>query len=140
MKQSFTKEILKRKKLRFTKVRDEVLTIFRNKNYALSYYDIEKELQSEYDTATIYRTINTFVESDIIHQIPLDSKTAYYGINENGDPGSLKSDHIHFVCGNCRRTFCLDDVTVNNININSNFQLKSLKIIAEGICVGCSSK
>lgn len=139
MKEGLTKKILKEKNLRFTNVRNEVLSIFEKRNYALSYYDLEKELNSHFDMATIYRTLNTFVENKIIHQIPLDSKTAYYALNNNlEETETSRKEHIHFVCKDCCRTFCLDDVLVKDIKIKKNFHLQSLKIIAEGICDLCS--
>lgn len=140
MKESTTKKLLKERKLRITSVRNEILSIFNDRNYALSFYDLEKELKTKFDTATIYRTINTFVENNIIHQIPLESKTAYYALNSvlEEDENSRK-EHIHFLCRICRRTYCLENVIIKDLKINKNFRLESLKIIAEGVCDNCGA-
>ena len=141
MKESVTKKILKEKNLRSTNIRNEILSIFEKKNYALSYNDLDKELNSKFDMATVYRTLNTFVENNIIHQIPLDSKTAYYALSKSTEnKESKRIEHIHFVCTNCCHTFCLEDVWVSEIKLKKNFHLKSLKVIAEGICGSCSEK
>ena len=141
MKESLTKRILKEKNLRSTIIRNEILSIFEKKNYALSYNDLDKELNSKFDMATVYRTLNTFVENKIIHQIPLDSKTAYYALSRTtGGKDGKRKEHIHFVCTNCCHTFCLEDVWVSEIKLKKNFHLESLKVIAEGICDSCNNK
>ena len=141
MEEIKTKKILKSKKLRFTNIRTEMLKIFEKKNYALSYYDLDKELNSKFDMATIYRTLNTFVENRIIHQIPFDSKTSYYALNNDLEENETsRKEHIHFVCKNCSHTFCLNDVWIKDVKINKDFKLESLKIIAEGICDLCNTK
>ncbi|KAB2845478.1 MAG: transcriptional repressor [Melioribacteraceae bacterium] len=134
-------EILREKKLRVTNVRSEVLKIFEKKNYALSYNDLHNELRNKFDMATIYRTLATFVENNIIHQVPLDAKTSYYALNN--PPGAIETshkEHVHFVCKKCNRTFCIDEILIHNIVLKKNFKLDSLKIIAEGTCGSCSNK
>lgn len=141
MTENFVPGILKEKKLRVTNVRSEVLEIFERKNYALSYNDLHEELKNKFDMATIYRTLNTFVENNIIHQVPLDAKTSYYALNNNPEiKESPHKEHVHFVCKKCSHTFCLDEVLLQNIILKKNFKLDSLKIIAEGICGSCNEK
>ena len=133
--------ILKSKKLRVTNVRSEILEIFDKINYALSYNDLHEALKYKFDMATIYRTLNTFVENDIIHQVPLDAKTSYYAMNNNiVNNESLHKEHVHFVCKKCGHTFCLDEVFLQNIIIKNNFKLDSVKIIAEGTCGTCNGQ
>lgn len=141
MTENFISEILKEKKLRITNVRRKMLEIFERKNYALSYNDLHDELKYKFDMATIYRTLNTFVENNIIHQVPLDAKTSYYALNNHHESiGTSHKEHVHFVCKKCNHTFCLDEILLQNIVLKTNFKLDSLKIIAEGTCGSCSNK
>lgn len=133
-------DIIKQKKLRVTKVRRNILEIFFNKNYALSYQDIQNALSNSFDMVTVYRTLNVFLEKQIIHQVPTDSKTSYYALSNsnNTEITHKNNEHIHFICKECRHTFCIEDYVLKNIQLTNNYKLDSFKIIAEGTCGTCN--
>jgi hypothetical protein len=79
----------------------------------LAHADIEKNTYAAFDRVTVYRTLQTFVEKGIIHQIPTTDNSILYALcRHNCEQGHHHDNHVHFICTNCDKTFCLDDVTV----------------------------
>ena len=73
-------QILQDFKLRETTSRSAILRMFLRKPFALSYTDIETEVESVFDRVTVYRTLQTFVEKGIIHQIPTTDNSIFYAL------------------------------------------------------------
>ena len=63
------RKILKDSELRYTKPRAEILSIFLEKEHALSHADLENNLSKDIDRVTIYRTLNTFLEGGIFGKV-----------------------------------------------------------------------
>ena len=72
MKYSDLKKTLKGHNLRITDCRMDVLEVFLNSTHALSFSDLEADLDL-YDRVTLYRTLNSFIEKGLLHRIPDDS-------------------------------------------------------------------
>ena len=70
--------ILQSHKLRITDCRLEIIQEFLEKNIALSHSDLEEKLRQQFDRVTIYRTLKTFLEKDLIHKVLDDSFTYRY--------------------------------------------------------------
>ena len=82
--------------------------------------------------------LKKFLDSDIIHQIPNNEKTAYYALNRelvfNGGGGK---NHVHFYCFICGQTFCLDNCGIEEMRIPAGYKLDSINILIRGICEKC---
>ena len=65
--------ILKSHKLRITDCRLDIIQEFLDRQVALAHSDLEEKLKSNFDRVTIYRTLSTFLEQDIIHKVLDDS-------------------------------------------------------------------
>ena len=61
--------ILKEHNLKSTESRLTILAIFKKNMHALSYNDIESLLTVKLDRVTVYRTLKSFEENGLIHQI-----------------------------------------------------------------------
>ena len=95
------KDILTSYNLRNTGCRRDVLNYFLSRNSALSQGDLEVEL-TQYDRVTLYRTLNSFLDSGLIHKIPNSQGAATYGLSkENQSPERYSHNHIHFKCNAC---------------------------------------
>ena len=68
VKHTASETLLKNFKLRSTPNRQEILELFLQRNYALSHGDIEKEIDSQLDRVTLYRTLKTFLDRGLIHK------------------------------------------------------------------------
>ncbi|MEM9832882.1 MAG: transcriptional repressor [Bacteroidota bacterium] len=139
------KEVLHHHQLRVTSGRCDVIRLFVTSNYALSARDLENQLP-QYDRVTLYRTLHTFIEKEILHLIPHDGGLAYFGLSE-GIRQSLTdkqfetkthhSEHIHFTCTACGRTECLPDHLVPEVTLPENYQTNEVALLVKGQCPQC---
>jgi Fur family transcriptional regulator, ferric uptake regulator len=133
------KTLLKNKNLRFTAFRKEVLDVFLNTPNAVSIGDIEERLK-QFDRITLYRTIKSFTEKGLIHEIvmPGDIKKLALCPDECSSLNHVHTtQHIHFRCKMCENIFCLDLHEFPEINI-PKFKVDSIEIQGTGICNVCS--
>src|SRR5689334_11927303 len=107
-------EILRRKNLSVTDSRRKILTLFLSTPDAMAHGDIEKKAGEKFDRVTIYRTLHTFVEKGIVHTIPTADNSVLYALCKDCAEGHHHDDHVHFVCSQCERTICLDDIISPN--------------------------
>ena len=73
-------DILKRNNLSITDGRMKILELFYNSDGALAHADIEKKTGLAVDRVTVYRTLQTFVEKGIIHQVPTTDNSILYAL------------------------------------------------------------
>jgi len=130
-------EILKQNALSITDNRLKILSFFQKNNKALSHADIEKLSGKNFDRVTIYRTLQTFVEKGIIHTIPTSDNSVRYALCKDCKEGEHVDDHVHFVCKNCNKTFCLDDVVSPKIDLPEGYVAEHVEVIIYGLCKEC---
>ena len=130
--------ILKNNQLSITDGRLKILNLFLDAPGALAHADIEKGTGADFDRVTIYRTLQTFVDKGIIHQVPTtDSNVLYALCRHECEAGHHHDNHVHFVCNQCDRTICLDDVTVPKVKLPEGFQPLESAMIVKGRCGEC---
>ncbi len=131
-------DILKQSGLSVTESRKKILDLFLDAEGALAHGDIEKNTAAAFDRVTVYRTLQTFVEKGIIHQIPTTDNSILYALcKHNCAAGHHHDDHVHFICSNCDKTICLDDVTVPEVKLPKNFKKQQAAMVVTGICEDC---
>lgn len=131
--------LLKKRQLSITDGRKRILQLFLEKEGALSHGDIEKKAGDSFDRVTIYRTLQTFVDKGLIHTIPsADNSIRYALCKEECADGLHRHHHVHFVCGNCQQTFCLDEVATPTVKLPRGYMVKEIELLAKGICRTCS--
>lgn len=132
------KELLKKNGLSITASRKKILDLFFDSPGALAHSDIEKNTDAAFDRVTVYRTLQTFVEKGIIHQIPtIDNSILYALCKHNCVQGHHHDNHVHFICTNCDNTFCLDDVTVPEVKLPQGFAPSQSAMVVTGLCQDC---
>lgn len=134
------KDILKHAGLRATSVRLAILDKFIDKNEtALAHNQLESAL-NEVDRVTIYRTLKTFEEKGIIHQVVDGSTIQKYALcHQDCSEHHHEDTHAHFSCNVCGETVCLDDVhTITPKKIPSGFKVENTHIVLKGSCDKCS--
>ncbi|MDQ2752891.1 MAG: transcriptional repressor, partial [Bacteroidota bacterium] len=114
--------ILKQYGLSSTESRKAILQIFLKSNSALEHSTIEKKTKEQFDRVTIYRTLQTFQKSGIIHIIPSTDNLVRYALckDECGE-GHHHDHHIHFVCDGCGVTYCLQNLSVPEVKLPKGF-------------------
>ncbi|EOZ92049.1 Zinc uptake regulation protein ZUR [Indibacter alkaliphilus LW1] len=132
--------ILKEHKLRVTNCRKDVLETFARKQSAMSHADLEEILQRDHDRVTIYRTLKTFLESDLIHKVLDDSGATKYALcshtHENGHHHD--HDHVHFKCEKCGKTKCIEEAVLPKITLPNGFVNKEVSLLVTGVCDECN--
>jgi len=131
-------DILKRNQLSVTGSRKNILQLFLNQPGALSHGDIEKKVGELFDRVTIYRTLQTFLDKGIIHNIPTADNFIQYALcRDNCSAGHHHDHHVHFVCTICGNTTCLDDVSVPLVKLPKGFSTSKTEMVVSGTCKEC---
>ena len=131
-------DILKKNRLSVTAGRKKILELFLNSPGALAHADIEKNTDAAFDRVTVYRTLQTFVDKGIIHNIPTTDNSILYALcKDNCEEGHHHDNHVHFICEKCSKTICLDDVTIPEVKLPKGFRLNHTEMVVNGICDDC---
>lgn len=134
-----SKNLLKDKNIRETPFRVAVLAAFNKFPNAISLWQIEDEL-GEHDRITLYRTLKTFTDNGIIHEISLvggEKRMALCKSDCAHDGHHHQHDHVHFQCKRCDEIFCVETTAFPKI-VLKNFKIESLEVTAKGLCGKCS--
>lgn len=130
--------LLQSHKLRITDCRLEIIQEFLDKNIALSHSDLEDKLNQQFDRVTIYRTLKTFLDNDLIHKVLDDSGATKYALCTHGEHVHNHShEHVHFKCEVCGETTCLEDIKLPQIKLPGGFEKKEMNLLVQGICEKC---
>ena len=133
-------DILKRNTLSVTESRKAILDLFIDSDGALAHADIEKNISTDFDRVTVYRTLQTFFENGIIHQIPTTDNTVLYALcKDKCEAGHHHDEHVHFICTLCDKTICLDEVTVPQVKLPKGFKPLQKAMVVKGICAECKN-
>ena len=130
-------EILRRRHLSVTDSRRKILSLFLNHHDALTHGDIEIKAGEKFDRVTVYRTLQTFVEKGIIHAIPTSDNSVRYALCKDCEEGHHHDDHVHFVCTNCEKTICLDDIVSPKIELPEGYKAENVQVVINGTCREC---
>ncbi|CAG5080535.1 Fur family transcriptional regulator [Parvicella tangerina] len=132
-------ELLKSKGVRKTAFRAEVLELFASSNAAVDMESIEAHL-GKFDRITLYRTMKTFLEKGLIHEINIGGEKKY-GLcdHECGEDHTHHHDHVHFHCEDCKEVFCLEISAFPDLEI-PGYEIEEMEIQLKGICERCKKK
>lgn len=131
-------QILESKEIRVTAMRLLVYKFLSEKDSAATLTDIENAF-AKADRTTIYRTLKTFEEKAIVHQINDGTGITKYALCEKGCNCEIKNDlHLHFHCNNCKETICLTDHKIPQIKVPQGFISENINLVVKGICDKCS--
>ncbi|GAA4343319.1 Fur family transcriptional regulator [Flaviaesturariibacter amylovorans] len=131
-------EILRRKNLSVTDSRKKILSIFLSHPDALAHGDIEKKAGEKFDRVTVYRTLQTFEEKGILHSIPTADNSVLYALCKDCGDGHHHDDHVHFICSQCQKTYCLDDVVSPQIGLPDGYRAETVQVLINGVCKHCA--
>tara|TARA_E500000331_G_C17126756_1_gene656365 strand:- start:506 stop:916 length:411 start_codon:yes stop_codon:yes gene_type:complete len=127
--------------LKKTSFRKELLSFFQSSSSSLTVKKIIKKFASSVDKVSIYRALNSFEESGLIHKVPDKNNLLRYSLcSSECGPGTHSHDHAHLLCSICDETFCLDDFLLPNIKSHNGYVINNYKIVLEGSCLSCQAK
>ncbi len=130
--------ILQQHNLRKTKFRIELLQLFSETTSSLTAEEIKKRVGKTNDKVTIYRALDAFEKSGLIHKVPDKSNLTRYAMcHTNCSAHAHIDNHAHFICTECNETFCMDEIEVPKMKQHGDFQIKTSNLTLEGNCPKC---
>lgn len=126
---------LSKKGIRSTEFREQLLNIFESNNAAIDMMSIEKELK-EFDRITLYRTIKTFLEKGILHEINIGGSKKYALCASECEEHHHHHNHVHFHCKKCNDTSCIEADEQLKLNL-PEYRIHDIEIQLTGICPKC---
>ncbi len=130
--------IIKRHGLSITEHRKIILSVFQNEAKALAQSDIERKTKTSIDRVTVYRTLQTFLEKGIIHQVPTTDNLQLFALcGDHCGKGAHNDDHVHFECEKCNNVTCIDEVTVPSVKLPKGFKFTKASMVVKGFCAAC---
>lgn len=132
-------QILQEKNLRNTAVRRQILQLFLDHDYALSHGDIDALTRHQLDRITLYRTLRSFVEQGILHEVLDDSAVVKYNLCGTECTARRHHDeHPHFKCEKCDHTYCLPEVALPPLDLPGAYRTARVDVLVTGTCEACS--
>ncbi|PSR12405.1 MAG: transcriptional repressor [Bacteroidetes bacterium] len=131
-------DLLKKHGLRSTTMREEVLrTFFAANKRALDHPELERRLPHA-DRITLYRTLKTFAEKGLIHEVVDGGLATKYALCPDSCTEHQHHDeHAHFHCQDCGKTICLEATATATVQVPTGFRVKQTHLVVEGSCDEC---
>lgn len=129
---------LQNKGVRPTAMRTLVYKCLKKKEVATSLTDIENTFM-KVERTTLYRTLRTFEEKGVVHQIEDGTGVQKYALCEPDCNCELEQDlHLHFHCNTCNETVCLTEHKIPHIGLPEGFVAEDANLVLKGICDKCN--
>lgn len=125
------------KNLSKTPCRVEILKTLLASGSALSESEIRNHLSSNFDRTTIYRTLRSFLDQDVIHSISLDGGEVRYAITRKKEHHA-EHFHAHFYCDECNNVYCLSKPEFTPPKLPDGFSATSYDLLINGRCNRCN--
>ena len=130
--------LLKKHGLRKTTFRLQLLSLFHEVRSSLTADEIRKRIGESTDKVTVYRALDAFEKSCLIHKVPGKWNLTRYALcHTECCVYNHVHNHAHFICNVCTDTFCIDEVEMPEIEAAQCFHIQSSKLILEGECPDC---
>ncbi|WP_310992120.1 Fur family transcriptional regulator [Aequorivita marina] len=129
--------LLQKRNVRPTAMRKLVYQFLLEHDAAKALTDVENHFAKS-DRTTLYRTLKTFEEKGIVHQIDDGTGTKKYALCEEDCNCEMERDlHLHFYCNQCDETICLTDHKIPQINLPEGFTAEDANLVVKGLCDKC---
>lgn len=130
--------LLKKFGVRPTAMRLLVLQFLDSQESAVSLTTVEAYFEKS-DRTTLYRTLKTFEEKCIVHQIDDGTGIPKFALCDHEDDMATHSDlHLHFHCTKCNKTTCLTEHRIPQINLPEKFIPEDVNMVVKGVCESCN--
>lgn len=120
-----------------TKTRVKILHLLMRSDLPLSGKDICNGLTSKCDKSTVYRTLNSLYEKDLLQRVIIDYEVKYTLRDKHHASSTPEPDHVHFKCMNCEKVMCMTDLLVKDYALPEGFVKKENQFLIIGTCKEC---
>lgn len=119
--------------LKNTPSRLAVLSVLKEKNNPLDVLQIFELTKDKTDLATVYRTLETFLNNGLINRLEFGEGKYRYEIK--------RKDHHHLICRACERIEDVEDKFMNKweneIKVEKGFLVSNHSLEFFGVCKQC---
>ncbi len=127
------------RKVRPTAMRILAFRFLAQKKVAVSLTEMETFFEKS-DRTTLYRTLKTFEENGIVHQINDGKGSTKYALCQDGCDYEVHNDlHLHFHCTRCEETHCLTEHKIPQITLPEGYSVQDMDLVVNGLCDKCTS-
>ncbi len=132
------KSVLAENGLRYTAARRAVFEALLFNKPPLSMRQLIEAVDNRFDRASVYRAVDTFIQTGIAHRIPI-------GFTYKLELSELfRSHHHHLSCVKCGQTQPFEDsnteLRLEQIAEHYGFSVHTHQIEVQGLCRSCRSK
>lgn len=130
--------LLRERGARVTPARLRVLALLRTSDRGLSHHDVEQALADDtpVDRVTLYRVLDWLVEQGLAHKVADEQRVFRFSAAERAD--APHAAHAHFVCDDCGKVFCLDDLLPVAPRLPAGFASTQVEFAVHGHCAHCN--
>jgi Fur family transcriptional regulator, ferric uptake regulator len=116
-----------------------------------------EKLPQDTDAVTVYRTLNTFTRTGLVHRVRGEDRTWRYALSPHRPTGqthgrsaaapetpSAAHGHPHFVCDGCGTLECLEKSQipkdfVRSLRVGSRYDVRYPEVVLHGLCPRCNA-
>lgn len=128
--------------LKRTPVRLSVLDLLADADTPLAAVQIMNALPADTDSVTVYRTLNTLTDKNLLHRIRGDDRVWRYAVTDT-QATTFRHDHAHFVCDSCGNVECLRDIPLpdklmRQLIPTRQYRVTHSEVLVHGQCPRCT--
>ena len=129
--------LLERHGIKLTANRILIAKIMSTLDYPISMKELETMLLTM-DKSSIFRTLSLFKSHHLVHQMEDGNDIVRYELCHSLNKETDEDIHVHFYCEHCHRTFCLNEISVPQVNLPVGYRQTAVNYMIKGICPDCS--
>ena len=120
-----------------TKTRMNILDVLMYSSAPMSGKDICRSLTIKCDKSTVYRTLNSLLEKQMLQRVIIDHEVKYSLRDKHHANESKDSDHVHFKCMKCEKVICMTELLVKDYALPDGFIKEENQFLILGSCKEC---
>jgi Fur family ferric uptake transcriptional regulator len=127
--------------MRVTSVRVRVMGVLAGARTPLTAQELADQISGA-DRVTIYRTLNSLVETGLAHKVDPGDRVFRFGLTGAKKDEKRGHQHPHFVCDECGNVECLEDTEVivqrrGTAKPKKRMRLSAKDVLLHGTCEEC---
>ncbi len=131
--------LLEQHGIKLTANRILIAKIMSKLDYPISMKELETMLLTM-DKSSIFRTLSHFKSHHLVHQMEDGNDIVRYELCHSHSEEEDEDIHVHFYCEHCHRTFCLNEISVPQVNLPVGYRQTAVNYMIKGICPDCSQR
>lgn len=131
--------LLEQHGIKLTANRILIAKVMSTLDYPISMKELETMLLTM-DKSSIFRTLSHFKSHHLVHQLEDGNDIVRYELCHSLNKETDEDIHVHFYCEHCHRTFCLNEISVPQVNLPVGYRQTAVNYMIKGICPDCSQR